>query len=232
MVHRDIFSDLPQDHKRIWDLAWDHAMGNETIIQDIDRSQKLDVKNVTDSGFLHECAWAIFGGGFRISILERIFPRLKEAYLSFDLNQIAQHAQQVEKNALQAFGNKRKVKAVLKIADIINSQGWPKVRSDLLELPEWDAQGNPWVSQSLLDYLDEFPQVGQTLASYIAKNIGVSSIKPDIWMLRLAEHLGHEYNVSGVWDMARAMRSINGETINVIDTVLWNWARDDWNVRN
>ena len=62
------------------------------------------------------------------------------------------------------------------------------------------------------------------LASFIAKNIGVGAIKPDIWMMRLNKHLGYSPDKSGIDAMALDFQSICGGKINVIDTVLWNWA--------
>ena len=224
--HPDQYRWLTKVSKEIWELAWGYAMASETITKDVERARTLDVNKLTESEFLHQCAWAIFGGGFRIRVLERIFPRLTEAYLDFNPKQIVQHAELVEKNALRAFGNHRKVNAVVTIAETINSQGWPQIHSKLLELADWDTHNDPWVSQALVDYLDGFRGVGPVLASYICKNIGIASIKPDIWMLSLAQWLGFSRDVSGVWDMAREFVVLSGETVNVIDTVLWNWARD------
>lgn len=63
------------------------------------------------------------------------------------------------------------------------------------------------------------------MRAYIAKDLGVSSIKDDVWMRRLAGWLGYSPNTAGIWKMAFDIQAFSKEKINVIDTVLWNWAR-------
>jgi len=67
-------SRLPRDLKAIWDLAYQHAMQDTRITEDIARARTLDVKQVTGQDFLRECAWAIFGAGFRYTTLEEKWP--------------------------------------------------------------------------------------------------------------------------------------------------------------
>ena len=90
---------------------------------------------------------------------------------------------------------------------------------------EYDQNGFTVETPELIKYLDGLPFVGPVLASYIAKNMGVGAIKPDIFMIRLAKHLGYGCDKSGVDTMAGVFQKICGEKINVIDTVLWNWAK-------
>ena len=47
----------------------------------------------------------------------------------------------------------------------------------------------------------------------------------DIWMRRLAKWPGYQPNEIGVLEIAQDAKSLTGEGIAVIDTVLWNWAR-------
>ena len=175
---------------------------------------------------MRECAWAIYGAGFRFTTLEKNWPALDKAYLRWDYKRIVEQSSAVEQNALQVIAHTGKVKAILAIAKLLNDQGWPEVQAEIFGRITWDARDNPEVSQELLSYLDGLPWVGQVLASYIAKNIGVASIKPDIWMLRLAKWLEYSENEAGVWDMARDFQVETGENIQAIDTVLWNWAKE------
>ena len=225
-THESRPSSLPKDVKAIWDLASKHANQDQRITEDITRSRTLDVKLVTRQDVLRECAWAIFGAGFRYTTLKNKWCALKVAFLEFDAQKIVARSKTVEQQALKVIANHRKVEAVITIAGRLNSQDWLSVRSTLLSLITWDTQNNPCVSRALLDYFDHYPQVGRILASYIAKNIGVASIKPDIWIVHLAKWLGHAPNEGGVWDMARAFQVETGENIQTIDTILWNWAKE------
>lgn len=215
---------LPKDLAQIWDAAYQHADQDERVTQDIARANGLDVTKVTSSDFLRECAWAIFGARYPFSALEKRWPDLQQVFLRWNVREVVAQAPEVEQQAVQIIGYRRKVKGVLANAARINTEGWPTVRSTLLRLLLRDEVGNPMESPELITYLDSFRWIGPTLASYIAKNLGVGSIKDDRWMLRLAKWLGYQPDKSGVWDMARDFQSLRGEKINVIDTVLWNWA--------
>ena len=99
------------------------------------------------------------------------------------------------------------------------------MRAKFLNLVNLDDHGNPVLTNELLEWLDRLPWVGRSLAAYIAKDLGVSSIKDDVWMRRLAGWLGYSPDTTGVWKMALDIQALTNEKINVIDTALWNWAR-------
>jgi len=63
------------------------------------------------------------------------------------------------------------------------------------------------------------------LATFISKNMSVASIKPDIWMILLAEWMGFPNNKDGVMATARDFQIECRENIQTIDTALWNWAK-------
>jgi hypothetical protein len=223
--HNHQGSCLPKNLDQIWDLAYVHATQSQRITGDVQRIKTLDVKQVTGTDFMGQCAWAIYGAGFKFDVLAPKWPELQAIYLHWDVQQIVEQAETVKEAALKIIGHQGKVEAILTIAGKL-SQGWPDIRSTLLDLLSWDANGIPVETQPFIKYLDALPWVGEVLASYIAKNIGVDSIKPDLWMLRLAKWLEYKPGKSGVWDMARDFQSLNDERINVIDTVCWNWAKD------
>ena len=63
------------------------------------------------------------------------------------------------------------------------------------------------------------------MATFISKNISAASIKPDIWMIRLAEWMGFPSNKKGVMAAARDFQIECRENIQTIDTALWNRAK-------
>ena len=150
---------------------------------------------------------------------------MERAFFCWDVGQVVAQSDSVKTQVLQVLNSPKKVDGVLKIAKWLNRQGWPAIHANFLGLAKVDGQGNPLVTDDLLKWLDQLPWVGRTLAAYIAKDLGVGSIKDDVWMRRLAGWLDYSPDTTGVWKMALDIQVISNERINVIDTVLWNWAR-------
>jgi len=219
--------DLPKpiSLEYVWQTAWGSAEANDRVSTDVRIARGLNSSQVTDSDFLCQCAWAIFGARRPYEVLKSRWPAMERAFLCWDVGQVVEQSDSVKTQALQVLNSPRKVDGVLKIAKWLNRQGWPAIRAKFLCLTKVDRQGNPLVTEDLLKWLDQLPWVGQTLAAYIAKNLGVGSIKDDVWMCRLAGWLDYSPDTTGVWKMALDIQVISNERINVIDTVLWNWAR-------
>ena len=223
--HTELGCCLTKDLRQLLSLAWEHAMGCKRISSDVERARILDFNQITGEDFVRECAWAIYGAFFSYTTLDQKWCGLQKAYLHWDIPKMnAQHDLIIE-NASQIINRKDKAKAILTICGLVEQQGWADVKSRLEERLAYDQHGNPVETPELTKYLDELPFVGPVLASYIAKNMGVGAIKPDIFMTRLAKHLGYGCDKSGVDTMAGVFQKICGEKINVIDTVLWNWAK-------
>ena len=110
--------------------------------------------------------------------------------------------------------------AVVNIPKRVKRERWPSVQTRFVEACQ-STDGHA----ALVQYLDDYPFIGPVVASYVAKNMGVPAIKADLWMLRLASHLGYPASDDRVRDMGLAFVRSTGEPLNVVDTVLWNWAR-------
>ena len=141
------------------------------------------------------------------------------------MGQVVVQSDSVKAQFLRVLNSPKKVDGVIKIAKWLDRQGWPTIHTKLLSLVKVDERENPIVTEDLLKWFDQLPWVGPTLAAYIVKDLGVGSIKDDVWMRRLARWLGYSPDTTGVWKMALDIQVISNERINVIDTVLWNWAR-------
>jgi len=212
--------------KNIWDWAWSFAMADPRIANDVKTAEQLDPSQVTESDFFRQCAWAIFGAGLKYDVLIKLWPAIQKAFFYWDVKQVVAQSDSVKTQVLQIFNNHKKVNSVLDIAKWLDKQGWPHVKTEFLSLIKVDQQGNIMVTDKLLEWLDQRPGIGKTLAAYVAKDIGVQSIKDDKWMRRLAGWLGYSPDAMGVLKMALDMQSLSKKKINVIDTVLWNWARN------
>ncbi|MDP2727678.1 MAG: hypothetical protein Q8P59_09055 [Dehalococcoidia bacterium] len=220
-----VVSCLPRGLGTVWATALAHASRDERVSKDVQVARERDPASVTRTDFLRECAWAIFGGGVRFQTLMPKWPHLEKAFRQWDVERVMAEAADVRAEVLGIWNHRGKVEAVLAIASKVSGDGWSEVATRFVDGLESDVRGNLRLSRDLICYLDGFPWVGPTLAAYIAKNLGAASIKPDIWMRRLALWLGYQGDPVGVWQMALDIQALTGEKINVVDTVLWNWAR-------
>jgi len=160
-----------------------------------------------------------------LEVLEKRWQQMEEALGHWNVAEIVYHRAAVRNEVLKILNSPRKVDAVLDIAAWLHEEGWDVVHSEILKRTAHDERGNIVVTPELLSWLDELPYVGTIMAAFVAKNLGISSIKDDVWMRRLAKWLGYTADANGVWAMAMRIQEITGEKLNVIDTVLWNWAR-------
>jgi hypothetical protein len=67
-----------------------------------------------------------------------------------------------------------------------------------------------------LDFLAELPWVGEITKLHLAKNLGASAAKPDVHLLRLANHEG-----TTPARLCRRLARLTGRSVPAIDTVLW-----------
>jgi hypothetical protein len=219
----------PKTLEDIWERAWEFAKADQRITVDVEKARLTDPFRVTNSDFLRQCAWAIFGARRKYEVLEKRWPSIQEAFYHWDVPKVVINASLIKTQVIRILNTPRKVEGVLEIARWLDFRGWPAVHADLLNFIRIDEHGFLGVTDGLLEWLDQLPWIGRTLAAYIAKDLGFDSIKDDEWMRRLALWLGYSPNEIGVRQMALDMQTLNGERINVIDTVLWNWARtQEW----
>jgi hypothetical protein len=212
--------------REVWNKAWRFAENDERVSADVYRAQRLNPSQVTASDFLRQCAWAIFGARRRYEVLEKRWSAIERAFYYWNVRKVVEQSDSVRAQVLGVLNSPRKVDAVLEIAKWLTERTWPTIRAEFLSLVRVDQQGNPVATDDLLEWFDQLPWVGQTLAAYIAKDLGIGSIKDDLWMRRLAGWLGYSANTAGVWRMALDIQVLSEQKINVIDTVLWNWAKN------
>lgn len=211
--------------ENVWQTAWRFTQADVQISADVRIARELNPSHISDSDFLRQCAWAIFGARRPYEVLKSRWPALERAFYHWEVSRVVAESDSVKFQVLKILNSPRKVEGILKIAKWLDKNGWTTIHTQFLDFIKVDEQGNPVISEDLLKWFDQLPWIGQTLAAYIAKDLGVGSIKDDIWMRRLAGWLGYTRDKIGVWKMALDVQVLNNEKINVIDTVLWNWAR-------
>jgi hypothetical protein len=159
--------------------------------------------------FAEECIYVILAGGFRQKIAKRKFGEI----MSF----INSGGKIVEKNLLKIFGNANKIRAIVKIWN--NRESF---RDGFYKLKTNDEK---------LNYLGKLPHIGEITKNHLARNLGISIVKYDVWIQRLAIALGKSNlkegfplseDVKKLCDkMFAQIEKATGLNKGYIDVVLW-----------
>ena len=177
------------------ELKWAKSINQDTF------------NRLTARGFLEQYCHVVYVTGFKVSIIEDKFSRLRKAFKNFELESLA--GMRSISEVLSIFNNKRKAECFLKGSKSIANEGFQKFKIRLKE------QG--------IDVLESLPGIGPITKHHLAKNIGfMDEAKPDRWLVRAAKSCNTTVNelvtfLSKEYDMSR----------HTIDVVLWRHGADN-----
>jgi len=120
-----------------------------------------------------------------------------------------------------SYGHKEKVKAMRWI--------WKK-RDRLFQFQQYRRHRKN--DRDLVEWCESLPWIGPTTKYHLAMNCGADVCKPDVWLVRLAEHQGKE-----VCELCDDLAGAGGQFIangkcidvklrSVVDRILWNALKD------
>jgi hypothetical protein len=162
---------------------------------------------LTASEFLEEYCHVVYVSGFKVSIIEAIFPRLRIAFNNFNLESLVRMRSVSE--VLSIFNNERKGDCFLKGSQAIAKEGFPMFKSRLKE------QG--------MSVLEALPGIGKINKFQLAKNIGfIDEAKPDIWLTRAAELCN-----ATIDDLVTFLSKEYCMSRHVVDVVIWRHGADN-----
>lgn len=174
---------------------------------EIDWQADVDVAGWGETTFLRESAWVVLSSGFREAVIRRCFANVSAAFLHWgSAEAIVEQQELCRSNALLAFGNERKIDAILHIVQRVAFDGIDAIRAAVCE------RGT--------QFIQELPFMGPVTSFHLAKNLGVPVVKPDRHLTRLAVYAGYE----SVEEMCQKIADLIGDTLPVIDIVLWRFA--------
>jgi len=193
-------------------LASLYLTAKERVIEagfadEIDWQEEVSFDDLDEPTFLRESAWVVLSAGFREAVLRRRFGEVSRAFLhwaSADL--IIAQRETCRTDALAAFGNQRKIDAIVGIVERVAGEGIDTIRQQI------GIRGT--------EFLQELPFIGSVTACHLAKNIGVVMVKPDRHLTRMAAKTGYE----SADRMCRTIAELVGDSLSVIDIVIWRHA--------
>jgi hypothetical protein len=160
--------------------------------------------------FAEECIYVILAGGFRQKIAKKKFGEIMN-FINGKNNEVC------EQNLLLIFRNANKIKAIAKIWHNRKEfrDGFYKLKTE----------------NEKLSYLAKLPHIGEITKNHLARNLGISNVKYDVWIQRLGIALGKSNLQSGfpLKDEVKALcdkmfaQIEKGTGLNkgYIDVVLW-----------
>lgn len=158
----------------------------------------------TESDLLREGAWVILCSGFRERLVRQIFHNLSICFCNWiSAKSIVEHRSVCYHAALDVFGHQQKIKAIINLAERIEVEGFRNICAEIHIDP--------------IQKLQEFKYIGPVTSHHLAKNLGYQMAKPDRHLLRASE----QYGYSDVQEFCSAIAVITGESISVVDGVLW-----------
>lgn len=180
----------------------------------IDWQASRNIDDVTEQEFLRDYAWVVMNSGMRFNVTKKLFPKWDQAFHEFKrASVIVAWENGCRAAALEAFGHKGKVEAVITTAKRIDKEGWPTIRKAIKKDP--------------LVELKTFPFLGDVTKYHMAKNLGVDVAKPDRHLVRIADLAGE----GDVQTFCRRISELSGDKVPVVDIVLWRYATIDKDYR-
>lgn len=193
-------------------LASLYLTAKERVIEagfagEIDWQEEVSFNDLDEPTFLRESAWVVLSAGFREAVLRRRFGEVSRAFLHWaSADSIIAQRETCRTGALAAFGNQRKIDAIVGIVEQVANEGIETIRQQ--------------IKNRGTEFLQELPFIGPVTACHLAKNLGLVMVKPDRHLTRMAAKTGYE----SADRMCRTISELIGDSLPVIDIVIWRYA--------
>ena len=167
----------------------------------------LSFENISEEQFLREIAWVILSTGMKEKIVRKLFNDISKCFFNWTSSEQIVHCKDACLNeSLKYFNNERKILAIISAADMLNKKCFEDFKNEIFRDP--------------IKILQEFPFIGPVTAYHLAKNIGLPYAKPDRHLMRITNAMGY----SDVQEFCKEISNLTGDSIPVIDLVLWRFA--------
>jgi endonuclease III len=184
------------------------AFTREFYREELERISSVSLDSVTPEFFFREYMWVVHATGFSAKAVGKFMPRLSQAYGHWaDLG--LESFETAMERVRPVCNNPQKAKAVHRTAL------W---MCESLQKEEWSTVRDRDLSRT--DSLAKLPYVGKITCMHLGRNIGLlECVKPDLHLVRMAEHWGFP----DCETMCRSMREACGESVplGIVDLALW-----------
>lgn len=175
--------------------------------------KEIQFECVTETDFLRESAWVILCSGMNERVIRKYFKNISICFFEWEsAGKIVEMKTYCIEYAMCFFNNYRKINAIADTAEIVFDIGFEELKKILMKSP--------------IDTLKTFPFIGPTTACHLAKNLGLPFAKSDRHLSRISNFFGY----SSVQNFCEEISRLSGDSIQVVDIVLWRFAtlRNDY----
>ncbi|WP_321326415.1 hypothetical protein [Thiomicrorhabdus sp.] len=174
---------------------------------EIEWQRELKFTSFSEQDFIRETAWVILCSGFRESTVRKYFDYISLCFCDWEsAEEIFEHQQSCVLTASSAFKNKKKLNAIIKVAETIRDEGFLEFKKTVKENP--------------IQKLQELPFIGPITSWHLAKNLGLNVAKNDRHLARMAFNWGY----SDAHEFCSDISELTGEPASVVDVILWRFA--------
>ena len=175
--------------------------------REIKKYTEIHPDRIPEEIFLYEAAWVILSSWFREAVVRKMIKDISAAFLDWSsAAKICSNRDSCREKALAVFGNRKKIDAILKVAEIVATEGYEVVRRRIKE--------------EKISYLKTLPYIGKITSFHLARNLGLDVARPGRHLQRIAEAM----EFSSPQDMCELISSHVGDRVGVVDVVLWRYA--------
>jgi hypothetical protein len=179
----------------------------EGYSKEISWQQNIDFGKMNEGAFIKELAWVILSSGMKEQTIRNVFSKLTPIFNNWQsAKMIHEQREDCYFKALRIFNHPGKISAIIDSIEVINSIGYNRLKRRIRRSP--------------LETLQRFPYIGPVTVFHLAKNIGVQVAKPDRHLVRIAQSDGYD----DVQDFCRNISKVHGDSVPVVDIVLWRFA--------
>lgn len=174
--------------------------------EELNRISSVKLETVTPEFFFQEYTWVVHATGFSAKAVGKFMPKLLAAYGSWDKCGTENFDHVMERVRLVC-NNPQKARAIhstaKRMVDELKTIGWEKWRS---------------LNLSDVEKIGELSYIGPVTRYHLGRNIGLlECVKPDLHLVRMAEHWGFE----DCEDMCKSMRGDDQVPLGIVDLALW-----------
>ena len=177
----------------------------EFYLAEVGAFMSVEFDKIDADFFFREYVWVVHATGFSAKAVGKFMPRLIGAYGIYD--DLAEEEFEVAfERVRKVCNNSQKAKAVWKTARLmkerIDAVGWDEFKKERLLAPH---------------LLKELSYVGPVTCFHLARNIGLLQyVKPDLHLVRMAEHWGY----SDCVEMCRDVQP-GDLPLGIVDLIFW-----------
>ena len=173
---------------------------------EVEWQRSAELCHFDEPTLLREAAWVVLCCGFSEAVVRRNFGYVSFCFCDWESAEaIVAAGRACFTSAMAVFHNEAKLRAILTIAEQINTCGFSAVKAGILADP--------------ISALRRFPFVGPVTAKHLAKNLGLDVAKPDRHLVRASARFGFRDPDR----LCAAIAAVRSEPVKVVDLVIWRY---------